>query len=230
MTIVKTNFVNASRDLINQSQENDLLDFQGLKIKTDPEVFNPKTFFSSQWFAKNVSELVRGENCFIEIGCGTGIVSLTVSKENSDIKIYSSDINPKAKEITEYNSVENNLSKNIQVFVGDVFDSIPTEVKAESIFWSMPFGFLDIKDNLNGRDWQVFDPGYRAIRKFFETSKNYLTDNGRLLIGFSVDIGDIDLLKEIAKENNFSLELFKQVKGEEKETVSMEIWEAKLIK
>jgi len=92
----------------------------------------------------------------------------------------------------------------------------------------MPFGYLNVQDSLEGKDWQVFDPGYRAIKKFFATAKDHLTKNGRLLIGFSVDIGHLYLLESITAENNFSLKLITKTKGIEKESVSMEIWEARM--
>jgi 23S rRNA G2445 N2-methylase RlmL len=89
------------------------------------------------------------------------------TKENPELVVYSTDINPKAPELTILNAQENQMSDRIHAYCGDVLDSIPSEIKAESIFWAMPFGLLDSHEELTGHDWQVFDPGYRAIKKFF---------------------------------------------------------------
>lgn len=226
----KEQFIGSTRELINESKDQKIAQVLGLTITTDPEVFDPIIFFSSQWFAEQIAQLIKGEKTIIEVGCGTGIVSLKAAKENPDITVYSTDINPKAAEMTTFNAGQNNLSDQVHAFFGDVFDGLPKDIKAESIFWAMPFGFLNPNEELSGRDWQVFDPGYRAIKKFFAEARNYLSESGRLLIGFSVDIGHLELLEEIAKQNNFSLQLLMKTSGVEKDSVSMEIWEAKFIK
>ncbi len=182
----KNQFIDATRELVNAPVQSQTVDIDGVIISTSPHVFNPTVFFSSQWFAGHVSRIVRSEKTFIEIGCGTGIVSIRVAKENPGISVYATDINPKAAEITTINAQANNVVLNI--YSGDVFDGLPSDICADSIFWSMPFGFLDPTDEIAGNDWQVFDPGYRAIRKFFSEARNHMTTGGRLLIGFSEDL------------------------------------------
>lgn len=223
----KNNFIHSTRELINKTNENSEVEILGIKIITSPEVFNPSVFFSSQWFAEQISKLVNQESVFIEVGCGTGVVSIKCAKENNNLIVYATDINKQAEIQTRINSESNGVLDRVFAFCGDVLDSIPENIKADSIFWAMPFGYLDPKDDLKGRDSQVFDPGYRAIKKFFEDSRKNLKDNGRLLIGFSEDIGHLELLKDIAKENNFDLEIIKKTQGIEKDSVSMEIYEAR---
>ncbi len=223
----KQQFVDGTRQMLalsNDSKEVELLD---ISITTDPEVFNPDVFFSSQWFAEEITKLVKNEGILIEVGCGTGIVSIKAAKENPNLEVYSTDIIEKAKELTAFNAEKNNVGQRIHAYSGDVLDSIPKKLRADSIFWAMPFGYLVPEEEMKGKDTQVFDPGYRAIRKFFKDARNYLKDTGRLLIGFSVDIGHFDLLEEIIKENNFSIKLLNKTSGVEKDSVSMEIWEVK---
>lgn len=225
----KNNFIDSTRSLINSPEGRKKIPVGEIEITTDPEVFDPEIFFSSQWFAKEVAELTKDDKILIEVGCGTGIVSINSAKENRNLIVHATDINEKAKEVTEENARANEVGERVFVYSGDVLDAIPKEVKADSIFWAMPFGYLDPKDELKGRDTQVFDPGYRAIRKFFAEAKDHLNENGKLFVGFSIDIGHFKLLEEIAKENNFELKKILQTKGVEKEAVSMEIYEARLI-
>jgi methylase of polypeptide subunit release factors len=228
-TIPKKQFIDSTRDLINGSTKSETVGVIGLTITTNPEVFNPVVFFSSQWFATEVARLVVQGKVFIEVGCGTGIVSIKAAKENPALVVYATDINPMAAETTKLNAATNDVGDRITTYCGDVFDSLPVGIRAQNIFWSMPFGLLDAGDSLNGRDWQVFDPGYRAIKKFFATAKDYLAEGGRLLIGFSEDIGHMELLEQAAKENRFSLKLITKTQGMEKDSVSMEIWEGGLL-
>jgi release factor glutamine methyltransferase len=221
----KKQFINATRELIESATNKDHLSILGLEIMSDPEVFNPGVFFSSQWFATEVANLMKEHDILIEVGCGTGIVSIKTAKENPEVIVYSTDINPKATELTNINAKTNLVSDRIHTYCGDVLDSVPKNVNADIIFWAMPFGYLEPGENLKNRDWQVFDPGYRAISKFFSTAKGYLKESGKLLIGFSMDIGHYELLEKIAGENNFKLDLLNKTQGVEKDSVSMEIWE-----
>lgn len=223
----KQHFVDGTRQMLALSNDSKEVELCGITITTDPEVFNPDIFFSSQWFAEEITKLVKNEEILIEVGCGTGIVSIKAAKENPSLQVYSTDIIEKAKDLTILNGEKNNVGERVHAYSGDVLDSIPKEVKANSIFWAMPFGYLVPEEELKGKDTQVFDPGYRAIRKFFAEARNFLKENGRLLVGFSVDIGHYDLLEEIVKENGFTLKLLDKTQGVEKDSVSMEIWQVK---
>lgn len=225
--IPKKQFIDATRELIDQTTQSQEVIISGVSITTDPEVFNPAVFFSSEWFAEKISEYVKDELVFIEVGCGTGIVSIKSALSNPNLRVYATDINPRAAEVTHLNAVKNNVGERLKTYFGDVFDGIPPEIQADSIFWAMPFGYLDAEEKLEGKDSQVFDPGYRAIRKFFIDAPKLLKEKGRLLIGFSVDIGHYELIEKIAKETGFKLNLLEQTKGIEKDAVSMEIYEAK---
>ena len=70
---------------------------------------------------------------------------------------------------------------------------------------------------------QVFDPGYRAIRKFFNTGKNFLKPGGQLLIGFSSDLGNQELLDEIAKQAGLNLEIVAKKEIKENDTLKFEL-------
>jgi methylase of polypeptide subunit release factors len=223
----KKQFVDSTRELINSSTTPKEVIISEISIHTDPDVFNPSVFFSSGWFADRISILVQDEDVLIEVGCGTGIVSIKSAIKNQHLHVYATDINTKATELTEINAQKNGVSERISSYSGDVLDAIPESIKADSIFWAMPFGFLDSTDILVGRDTQVFDPGYRAIKKFFSTARVHLKEHGRLLVGFSIDIGHFELLEQIAREHDFHLTLVDQTKGMEKDSVSMEIYEAK---
>jgi release factor glutamine methyltransferase len=222
----KKQFIDSTRELMNASNEKQEVVISGVAITTGPEVFNPAIFFSSEWFANEISKLVHGEKTFVEVGCGTGIVSIKTVIENPEIEIYATDISPNAAELTKINATKNNVAGRIHVYSGDVFERLSPEIRADSIFWAMPFGYLEPEEVLEGKDTQTFDPGYRAIKKFFTDSRNHLKEKGRLLIGFSTDIGHFELLEQIATKNGFNLKLLKQTKGMEKDSVSMEIYQA----
>lgn len=194
-----------------------------------PKVFDPRVFFSTNWFASSIAKLVQGESSFCEVGCGTGAVTITTLLENPELQAVAVDINPHAVQNTKENSEKYGLVQRLEVFESDVFNAIPSETTFDSIFWAMPFGYLEEGESVDVVDTNTFDPGYRAIKKFFETADQYLKPDGRLLVGFSHEIGNDELLEDLTQKNNFSLALLLSEEGTEKSPVTMQIYECKKV-
>jgi release factor glutamine methyltransferase len=230
----KRQMVENTDKLLAESEDFEVSEIEvlGHKVIRFPNVFNPKYFFSTQWFAENVSEAVKNEDDFLEMGCGTGAVSVITALKNPNIRVCSTDINPEAVRNTEFNMLNHKLGSRMQVFQGDVFDGLKNKnLKFDTIFWAMPFGYLSPEEKIDNRRAAVHDPGYRAIEKFIREAPMFLKENGRLLIGFSKTLGHFELLEKYLQENNFELnELTSNVDKENEEEVDMRIFEAKLKK
>jgi hypothetical protein len=97
-------------------------------------------------------------------------------------------------------------------------------VKFDSIFWAMPFWFLDPWLDIDLEDAQFFDPGYRAIRKFLKDCKSHLHEDWQILIWFSTDLGNYDLLNDICNQNNIRLEKLEEVELQEKNIIRFEVF------
>ncbi len=144
----------------------------GKEFSIHPAVFNSSSFASTAWFASVVKEQVQGQKDFCEVGCGAGVESCLVALANPDMKVVSTDINPFASENTKFNAEKLGIGDRIEITTGDVLDGVASDKKFDSIFWALPFGFLDPGTEISMEEMQVFDPGYRAIRKFFNTAKS----------------------------------------------------------
>lgn len=201
----------------------------GNKYVVHPAVFNPSYFPSTTWYAEEVNKLLRNKKTFCEVGCGSGIISCFLAKENPDLQVFATDINPFAPENTLYNAKIIGVEERIQVASGDVLDGVPEDKKFDSIFWSMPFGFMDPGTNINLEDAQFFDAGYRAIRKFLKDCKNHLTLDGEILIGFSTDLGNYDLLLDICEQYGINLEKVAETEIQEKELLKFEVFRGKYL-
>jgi GTP cyclohydrolase II len=194
-----------------------------------PAVFNPTYFPSTTWYAEIVNGLVKDKKNFCEVGCGSGIISCYLAKQNTDLNVYATDINPFAAENTIYNANLIGVQERVKAANGDVLDGIPKDEKFDVIFWAMPFGFMDPGTNISMEDAQFFDAGYRAIRKFLKDGKNYLNKDGELLIGFSTDLGNYDLLKEICNQYKIELKKVAETEMQEKEVLKFEVFQGKYI-
>lgn len=200
----------------------------GVEFVIHPKVFHAGQFPSTSWFASELCEIVKNDSNFCEVGCGSGVISCLLALENPLLSVIATDINPFASENTQLNAKRHNLLSRIHTFNGDVLDSIDPDQKFDSIFWALPFGFLDPGVEINLEETQVFDPGYRAIRKFFKSVRKYMKPNGRILLGFSSDLGHPTLLEEIASEFSIKLTTIKQQSMKETTQVKFEIIEGNL--
>lgn len=189
-----------------------------------PAVFNSSSFPSTAWFSSVVKKQVKGQGDFCEVGCGAGVESCLIALDNPNMKIVSTDINAFASENTKFNADRLGVGNMIEVTNGDVLDGVPSNKKFDSIFWALPFGFLDPGTNVTLEEMQVFDPGYRAIRKFFKTAKDFLKPGGQLLIGFSSDLGNLELLEDLCKQADLKISTIAETEIQEKELVKFELF------
>ena len=217
--------VEQTRTFLQQSRQTDWdkTMIESKEFLIHPAVFHPGSFPSTAWYAAAVREQVRGQKDFCEIGCGAGVVSCLVALDNTDVQVVATDINPFASENTKLNADKLGVGERVVVSTGDVLDGVPSERTFDSIFWSLPFGFLDPGASVTLEEMQVFDPGYKAIRKFFRTAKQFLKPGGQLLIGFSSDLGHAELLEDLAKEAGIKVEKIKEHTMQEKDTLVFEL-------
>lgn len=161
---------------------------------------SPKYDRSSQIFISR-TPFNEGED-FLEIGSGTGIISLFAAS-NGASKIVAGDINPVAVENTSANFKLHNV-KNAAALHSNLFSTI--EGQFDTIFFNAPFHGNKPEDSL---ELGTSDHNYETIKRFFAEVKNFLKPDGRIIFGFS-DMGDNDLIKELAERNDLVLQSFQE--------------------
>ena len=201
------------------------VEIQGHEFLIHPKVFQAGYFPSTSWFATELCKLLKTDSNFCEVGCGSGVISCLVALSNPRLQVTATDINPYANENTKLNAERLSLDSRISVFTGDVFDSLKPNVCFDSIFWALPFGFLDPGTPITLEEAQVFDPGYKAIRKLLQTTKQRLISGGKLLLGFSSDLGNYELLQSIAQEVHASMKVVAKTEIQEDAKLQFEILE-----
>ncbi len=214
----------ASRDM----QRPELVPVCGIEIEVFPEVFNPGQFFSSCWFAEEISKFVEAVEAvdFCEVGSGTGIVSLYVVQHNPGVRVVSCDVNENAVANTSANLERYGVSARTTVLHSNVFSGLG-EKKFDAIFWALPFGYVEEGTELDNVGLQTFDAGYIAIEEYFRSGANHLNHGGTLLFGFSPEIGHFELIEQCAKKYTWSLRLVGEGDGTEKSSVKMQMYAAR---
>jgi release factor glutamine methyltransferase len=159
-----------------------------------PNVFPASYFNDTEFFAESLP-IAEGDH-FLEIGPGTGILSVIAACKGATVKAV--DINADAVRNTEANAKRHGVESKINVVQGDVYGPLDASEKFNKIFWNVPFGY--VKLDLSVLEQSVFDTEYRSIHKFICGAGEHLTEDGVLLIGFSTVMGRYDILLKFLAE------------------------------
>lgn len=189
-------------------------DFIGLNT-----VFAPIVYEDTFFFIEHLPVLLAGN--FLEIGCGTGIISVNAALNGFD-KVVAIDINPDAVIAAKLNAVLHQVDMKMDIFVSNVFDNIEN-VNFNIIFWNAPF-IHHTENELSFIEKSVMGNYIDGIAKYIATAKSFLQPEGRVLLGFSSTCGDIDLLNTICEQHGASLNL---IAKKEIEEIEVELFEVK---
>ena len=188
-------------------------------------VFHPGIFPSTAWFASELLKQLQAPYDFCEVGCGAGVISCLLALSHPKVNVSATDINADACENTKVNATNLGVRNQLSVYNGNVLDALDEKMQFDYIFWALPFGYLDPVEEINLREAQVFDPGYRATEKFLKSAKKHLKKNGKLLLGFSQDLGHPHLLEELASQAGVRLKAIASSQLKEVDTLTFQVLE-----
>lgn len=167
-----------------------------------PNVFSPRYFTDSWWFAINLSAIV-GNNRLLDIGTGTDIIAVVAALAGADVA--ASDINPDAVENARINFMRHGIQGN--VFAGSLFEGIPSNETFDFIFWNHPFISGNSKETLLAMSG--FDYQYEGIKGYINKARDHLSSNGRLLLGTGT-FAELSRIDEIGCEAGYAVRVLKR--------------------
>ena len=97
--------------------------YDGLRMLVPKSVFHPAFFGSSKVFAAFLKKQTLTGLSLLEIGCGSGLLSLTAARLGA--RVTACDINPAAVDATRKNAHTNGLT--VETDLSDVFDNVPKQ-------------------------------------------------------------------------------------------------------
>ncbi|MBS4882009.1 MAG: peptide chain release factor N(5)-glutamine methyltransferase [Peptoniphilus harei] len=152
-------------------------------------------------------------NKMLEIGCGTGIVSITVDLESKrKMDITALDISPYAINNTAIN--KKNLMSNIKILESDLFDKVSG--KFDLIYSNPPYIKsceienlqVEVKDHEPRLALDGGNDGLYFYREIIKEAPNYLNNNGFLVFEIGYDEAeDISLIMK----KNFDTTIYKDL-------------------
>ncbi|HWA34153.1 MAG TPA: methyltransferase [Cyclobacteriaceae bacterium] len=170
---------------------------RGLRIIVLPGVFHPGFFFSTEMMLQYLSQQSFRGKSVLEVGAGTGIISLFIAKQGGDVT--ATDISERAIENIRLNASENNLP--LTVVRSNLFDHI--DGKYEWIVVNPPYY---ARNPLTEAEyaWHCGE-NHEYFRTFFSGLAAHMSAGCRAVMVLS-DVCDLKTIFQIASENNFKLE------------------------
>jgi len=186
-------------------------EFYSIELKMEPGVFIPRP--ETEILVDTSLKYIKRGDKILDIGIGSGAISIALAKNIRDIKIIGIDINEKACILAKENIERYNLSDIIEVrhismerFFKeseekfDIVVSNPPYVPTEEIKDLMP----EIKDFEPREAIDGGKDGISFIKKLIKGVKKILKGEGRVII--EIGDGQLPLLKEELKNSNFIIE------------------------
>ena len=184
--------------------KSNIIEFEKFKIETDNKVFSPR--IDVEIFVQAIQGIIRKDSKILELGTGTGAISIALAKNYKDISILATDINKFAIKIAKKNSEINKVDKIIDFKESNWFSNIKDN-KYDFIITNPPYipkenssifsKLSDPKDSLYSNK-----NGLADIYTIIKNSLNYLNNNSYLLIEHAHY--QTLILREYAKKFGFS--------------------------
>ena len=129
---------------------------------TDNGVFSKNHVdIATSFMLKTIYEEVQGD--VLDVGCGYGVIGITVAKSSKVASVTMLDVNHRALELAKRNSEKNKVGNKIKIIESDGFENI--NEKYDTIITNPPIR-----------------AGKSVIYKMYEDAKEHLKDGGALYL------------------------------------------------
>jgi release factor glutamine methyltransferase len=146
--------------------------YRGFEIKVPSGVYEPR---EDTDLLADAAEKIRGKDV-LEIGCGSGIISLILAKNGNNVTAV--DIDQKAVDATIENAAMNKLR--INCFRSDLFENV--KGRFDCILFNFPY--LPERMTEENRAWAAGED-IEVIRRFAHGAEGHLKPDGRILFVIS---------------------------------------------
>lgn len=198
------------------------VDFYGLEIDVDKRVLIPR--FDTEELVEYVTKLVNkyynGKADIIDLGTGSGCISLALKNNLPNSTITGVDISSDALEVANHN--KDKLKLDVNFIEGDMLDYIND--KYDVIVSNPPYLSKDIsyvEDIVDGNEPSIAlyadNNGMYFYEKILSTCSKNLKD--RYIIAFEMDEHEGELIKELSYKylgNNIDVEIRKALNGNDR--------------
>ena len=169
--------------------------FRGFIIKCDPRALIPRP--ETESLVDMAKESLNGKESpfIVEVGTGTGAISIACAKEIAGAKVLATDISEEALSLACENAAANNIGENaeesnLSFAQGDLLSAVNTDQKIDCLIANLPY----IPDSEKGKlqpEVDKFDPelalyggpdGLTLVRKLLQQTEGKLSAGAPILL------------------------------------------------
>ncbi|MGN6400714.1 MAG: methyltransferase [Flavisolibacter sp.] len=171
--------------------------FKNIRLEVPSQVFHPGFFFSTKLLLKYIGRLPLIEKSFLELGAGSGLVSIYAAKNGA--RVTAIDIHPAAIQALKKNRFANDVQ--FAIVQSDLFKSVPQQ--AFDIIAINPPYYK--KQPLSDADyaWYCGEKG-EYFQDLFKGLMDYVHASSVVLMVLC-DGCDIEMIEKFASENSFKM-------------------------
>ena len=186
------------------------VEFYGLELKISNDVLipRPETEILVETIINSYNK--RRELNILDIGCGSGNISIALGVNLNNANVTGIDISKEAIELAQENTQRHNCSDRVSFIKEDILKAHENEYSGFDIIVSNP-PYVSEKDYANVQleiknyepDFAVTDfaDGYKFYVKIIYLAQHILKPHGRLF--FEIAQGQSEKVKELLKQSNF---------------------------
>ncbi len=187
------------------------VEFYGLEFEVNPFVLipRPETELLVETVVKSVDKQMRSS--ILDIGSGSGNISIALAKSLPLCKVIGIDISEKAVEVANRNAKSNNVENQIMFIKENILDGFEVGVNRFDIVVSNP-PYVS-KEDFNNLEPELllYEPkisltddadGLTFFKKISDIAKSILNLRGKIF--FEIGAGQSERVKNILSGNNFT--------------------------
>lgn len=178
--------------------------YSNIYVDVHPDVFPPHLTFSTKILLDFIQPLDLRGKTFLELGCGSGIISLFASSKQA--KVTATDINETALEFLQKNAIKNKLQAT--VLYSDLFEQLKGQ-SFDFIIINPPY-YPKSPANIKEQAW-FCGPNFEYFEKLFAQLPGFLTPTNQTFMILSEDC-KLDEIKTIAFRNKIIFECVQEKK------------------
>lgn len=186
-------------------------EFYGLELFVDESALIPR--FETEILVDEIVKLNCKKDKILDIGCGSGAISLALAKNLYKSYIYGVDISKEAINLSNKNKGKLNL-QNVKFFESDIFSNV--DEKHFDIIVSNP-PYIDDAEMKTLEKELSFEPqnalyggqdGLFFYREIIINSLDYLSEKG--VLAFEIGYNQMEIISNLLIENGFEILIAKK--------------------